>query len=72
MGLCLLSSSDAVLWAMVEMVYWKWVRKGVDRSYVVWMADKAEKRNRARGKLSGIARNSVELSETEYRKLELK
>jgi hypothetical protein len=25
-------------------VFWKWVRKGADRSYAVWMADRAEKR----------------------------
>lgn len=27
-----------------ERVFWKWVRKGADRSYAAWMADQAEKR----------------------------
>jgi hypothetical protein len=29
-----------------ERVFWKWVRKGADRSYAAWMADRAEKRSR--------------------------
>lgn len=31
-----------------ERVFWKWVGKGADRSYAAWMADRAEKRARAR------------------------
>jgi len=27
-----------------ERVFWKWLRKGADRSYAVWMADRAESR----------------------------
>jgi hypothetical protein len=31
---------------MWERVFWKWVRRGADRSYAAWMADLAEKRLR--------------------------
>lgn len=38
-----ISSEPQDVW---ERVFWKWVRKGADRSYAVWMADRAEKRSK--------------------------
>lgn len=59
---------EATASAVWMRVFEKWVRKGADRSYAVWMADKAEqraiqreRRKHARSDDAGV-RNSIRLA----------